>query len=569
MEILDVNKIREEITKGRHRDTIRRAEFHQYRIRFHAQTRLTAYMNQPTTDFLAFVKNILPYDKYKTFLAMFRWPVKTNEITSVCFDKLSRIFDGRDPVYSYQFMSTELSADWEDYRTTRLGEPSVWSTKGWEFFKTDINSVLVCDLPEEQEGERPEPYFYWLPVGSVITYRADRDTGIMKYIVFHQHDKRIAVIDEASYRVYKEDNDGNLGTLERESRHDLGYCPARFFWNEPLSLEDPDIKASPLTEQLDSLDWFLFYHLSKRQLDLSGAYPIYSGYEQQCDYSNAENGDHCDGGYLRNKQGYYMYDASGLLMRCPKCGNKRTIGPGSFVEIPIPDGDKQPDLRNPVQLLTVDRDALDYNVEEERRLRSDIITAVVGQAEQITQREALNEQQIIANFESQTTVLNRIKRGFEAAQKFVDETCCRLRYGSDFVSATISYGTRFFLATASQLRDEYKAAKEAGASETELDAMQRQIIETEYHNDPQQMRRMMLLFELEPLHHITTDEAISLRDKGIISDAVLRMKLDFPSLVRHFERENMNVLDFGSALPYDKKINIIKQTLLNYATNQN
>jgi hypothetical protein len=569
MEILDENKIREEIKKGHRRDTIRRAEFHQYRIRFHAQTRLTAYMNQPTTDFLAFVKNILPHDKYKTFLSMFRWPVKTNEITSVCFDKLSRIFDGRDPVYSYQFTAPEYAADWEEYRTTKLNEPQVWSTKGWEFFKTDINSVLICDLPEEQSGDRPEPYFYWLPIGSVITYKADRDTGVMKYIVFHQHDKRIAVIDEASYRIYKEDKNGNLGELERESSHDLGYCPARFFWSEPLSLEDPDVKASPLTKQLDSLDWFLFYHLSKRQLDLSGAYPIYSGYEQQCDYSNAENGDYCDGGYLRNKQGYYLYDASGLLLRCPKCGDKRTIGPGSFVEIPIPDGEKQPDLRNPVQMLTVDRNALDYNVDEERRLRSEIITAVVGQAEQITQREALNEQQIIANFESQTTVLNRVKRGFEAAQKFVDETCCRLRYGAEFVSCTINYGTRFFLATASQLREEYKAAKEAGASETDLDAMQRQIIETEYHNDPQQMRRMLLLFELEPFHHLTTDEALTLNERGVISPAELRMKLDFPSLVRRFERENMNVLDFGSALTYDKKINTIKQTLLNYATDQN
>lgn len=563
---LTEDNIRKAIKEGKRRQTIRRAEFHQYRIRFHAQTRLTAYMNQPTSDFLNFVKNILPHDKYKVFLSMFRWPVKTNEITSVCFDKLSRIFDGRNPVYSYQFTAPEYAADWEEYRTAKLNEPQVWSTKGWEFFKTDINSVLICDLPEEQSGERPEPYFYWLPIGSVITYDADRDTGVMKYIVFRQHDDRIAVIDEASYRIFRKENNDNIGEKLSEHPHDLGYCPARFFWQEPLSLEDPDIKESPLTKQLDSLDWFLFYHLSKRQLDLSGAYPIYSGYEQACDYSNAENGDYCDGGFLKNKEGYYQYDASGMLLRCPKCGEKRTVGPGSFVEIPIPDGKEQPDLRNPIQMLTVDRKSLDYNVEEERRLRSDIITAVVGQSEEITQREALNEQQIMANFESQTTVLNRVKRGFEAAQKFVDETCARLRYGTDFVSASISYGTKFFLSTTSQLREEYKTAKEAGATETELDAMQRQIIESEYHNDPMQMRRMMMLFELEPMHHLTNDEALELHGKGLISDGELRLKLDFPSMVRRFERENMNVLDFGSALSYDKKINTIKQTLLSYGS---
>ena len=77
----------------------------------------------------------------------------------------------------------------------------------------------------------------------------------------------------------------------------------------------------------------------------------------------------------------------------------------------------------------------------------------------------LNEQQIKANFESQSTVLNRVKKGFEAAQKFVDETVCRLRYGTMFVSAKINYGTEFYLSDATQLRERYKMAKESGASE--------------------------------------------------------------------------------------------------------
>ena len=71
---------------------------------------------QPTSDFLAFVKNVLPHDKYKLFLQLFRYPVKTNEITSICFDKLSRIFDGRNPANNYQFTDSEAREDWEEYR---------------------------------------------------------------------------------------------------------------------------------------------------------------------------------------------------------------------------------------------------------------------------------------------------------------------------------------------------------------------------------------------------------------------------------------------------------------------
>lgn len=567
----DVARIRKEIADNRRAATLSRARLHQMRIKFHTVKRVTSfnapYISVPLTQFLAMVENILPHDKFVLFKALFRYPVKTNEITDVCFDKLSRIFDGRNPAYNYQFATSELRDDWEEYRQSKLNEPEVWATKGWEFFKSEINSVLIVDVPKEQRSERPEPYFYWLPIDDVITYRADATTGVMDFIVFRRRDK-IVVLDDSTYRVWKDKK--KTGTIEGEPEievaHDLGYCPARFFWNEPISLDEPDVKMSPLSAVLESLDWFEFFHISKRQLDLMGAYPILSGYEQSCDYSNAESGDYCDGGFLRNKQGYYKLDAAGLLLRCPKCGNKRIIGAGSFVEIPVPNSDQnQPDLRNPVQMLTVDRNALDYNVEEQKRLREEIITAVVGQDEIVTNRDAFNEQQVRANFESVTTVLNRVKKGFEAAQQWVDETVCRLRYGNYFLSAKVNYGTEFYLSSVEDLRDRYKAAKEAGASESELDMMQNQILQTEYRNDPTTLRRMLILSELEPFRHLSRTEVADLFSKNLVSETDLRIKLNFPTFVRRFERENMNVLEFGNAIPYQRKIETITAEFRRYA----
>jgi hypothetical protein len=562
---LDTEEIIKRIREPRNKAAISRAIYHQNRIRFHAEKMLTPYITQPVTDFLDYVSNLIPADKFKVFKTLFRYPVKTNEITGVCFDKLSRIFDGRNPAYNYQFVNSEQREDWEYYRQNVLREPEVWSTRGWEYFKTEINSVLIVDLSSEMSEGLPEPYFYWLPIEHVITYKQNRSTGIMDWIIFRQDDDKIAVIDDERYRVFRQDN-GNIGELLVDNPHDLGYCPARFFWSEPLSLREPDVKASPLTSELEALDWYLFYHLSKRNLDMYGSYPIYSGYEQSCDFTNSENGDYCDGGFLKNKQGFYRLDQAGMLMRCPKCGDKRIVGVGSFVEIPIPDGDKQPDLRNPVQMLTVDRDSLDYNVNEEERLRNNIITSVVGTNEEITTRDALNEQQIKANFESQSTILKRVKKGFEDAQQFVDETVCRLRYGDLFVSAKINYGTEFYLVDSTQLRERYKIAKESGASEAELDSLQNQIIQTEYRHDQTQLNRMLILAELEPYRHLTIDEVMKLQEKQLISDDELRVKLNFANYIRRFERENTNILEFGTQIPYTQKIKVINQKLYDYAS---
>lgn len=518
------------------------------------------------SDFLAFAQNLLPHDKFKTFNELFRMPCATIELTSVCFDKLSRIFDGRNPAFNYQFLNTEQKDDWEWYRKEVLHEPNVWQTTGWQHFKTEINSVLVVDMPEKQDDDDryPQPYFYWLPIERVIAFDANKQTGVMRYIIFREGDDKVVAIDDESYRIFSAKN-GMPENLVSEHRHDIGYCPARFFWNEAISLKDPFVKASPITKVLAQLDWYLFYHISKQHLDLYGSYPIYSGYEQRCDFSNEENGDYCDGGFLKNKQGYYLLDNAGELVTCPKCGKKRIIGAGSFVEIPVPVGE-QPDLKNPVQMLSVDRSALDYNVSEHDRLRDEIITTVVGQNEEITQREAFNEQQVRAAFESQSTILNRVKKGFEEAQEFVDSTICRLRYGENFVSAKINYGTEFFLLSPSELREKYKAAKEAGMSEGELDALHTQIIEAEYRNDPTQMSRMLTLADIEPYRHLTRSEVMDLYDKGLVGEDDLKVKLNFSSLIKRFERENANILEFGTAIPYSQKIELITKTLKDYVS---
>ena len=512
----DVGKIKKEIAENKRSAVLSRAKLHQMRIKFHTVKRVTSfnspYISIPLTQFLAFVENILPHDKFVLFKALFRYPIKTNEITDICFDKLSRIFDGRNPAFNYQFANS----------------------------------------------------------AHVITYKADPTTGQMDFIVFRRKDE-IVVLDDETFRVWDDvKHTGQIkGMPKIEARHDLGYTPARFFWNEPISLDEPDVKASPLSAELESLDWFEFFHISKRQLDLMGSYPILSGYEQSCDFSNAENGDYCDGGFLRDKQGHYRLDMAGLLLRCPKCGNKRIIGAGSFVEIPVPnESENQPDLRNPVQMLTVDKNALEYNVSEQKRLREEIITAVVGQDEIVTNRDAFNEQQVQANFESVTTVLNRVKKGFELAQQWVDETICRLRYGRYFISAKINYGTEFYLYSTDELRKRYKAAKEAGASESELDMMQNQILQTEYRNDPMQLRRMLVLAELEPFRHLSRQEVSELFSNNLVSETDLRIKLNFPNFVRRFERENTNILDFGSEINYRKKIETIMAEFRRYADEQ-
>lgn len=539
----------------------------QRRLRFHTETNIAiSDINQPTTIFIDWVKQLLPLDKFNTFCHLFKFPLTTPAVVEDVYRELERVFYSRNASSSYQFTNTELAEDWTRFRKNNLNEPEVWKTIGWKQMQVSPNSILVVDLPTEQTSFRPEPYFYWLEIDAVIDYETNAaDNNLFNWLVFKQPGNRVAVFDDTSIRVYQLNEKNEIQSLVSEAMHDLGYCPARFFWSTQLNEKNKDLKKNPITKELSHLDWYLFFSISKQHLDLYAPYPIYSAYEADCNFENNETGDYCDGGFLRNAKGEFKILNDGTVEKCPCCSEKRIAGPGSFLEVPVPNvSEGITDMRNPVQITTIDRDSLDYNVSECERLKNEIVISVVGTGGTVSEKEAINETQVTANFESKTSVLNALKTNFEVAQKFVEDTVCKLRYGNEFLSSSISWGTEFYVFTVTELYAKYKQAKDNGASMSELDAISQQILEVEYRNNPIVLQRMLILKQLEPYSHKTLSEVIELFGQGLVNEDLVKLKVNFSSLIDRFERENIDIVEFAAGKTMREKIDIIHNKLLEY-----
>ena len=566
---LELNQIKQILQKPTKRQTIQKAVNMQRRLRFHTETNIAVSdINQPTTVFLDWVKRLLPKDKFNIFLQLFKFPLPTPAVVEDVYRELERVFYSRNSSSSYQFTDSELAEDWSQYKKNNLNEPEVWKTTGWKRMQVSPNSILVVDLPQVQTSLRPEPYFYWLEIDAVIDYQTFRlDENQFEWLIFNQPEHRIAVFDDTSIRIYQLNEKNEIQSLVSEAQHDLGYCPARFFWSTQLNEKNKDLKKNPITKELSNLDWYLFFALSKQHLDLYAPYPIYSAYEADCNFENSETGDYCDGGFLRNAKGEYKILNDGTVEKCPCCSEKRIAGPGSFLEVPIPNqSEGVADMRNPVQITTIDKDSLDYNVNECARLKNEIVISVVGSGGTVSEKEAINETQVTANFESKTSVLNALKTNFELAQKFVEDTVCKLRYGGAFISSSVNWGTEFYVFTVTELYSKYKQAKENGASNSELDAISQQILEVEYRNNPLVLQRMLILKQLEPYPHKTLDEVLKLYEKELLNENLVKLKINFSTLVEKFERENINIIEFASNKPMREKIDIINKKLLEYVT---
>lgn len=568
MRVLDITRLVELSRNRASNPIISRAIALENRLRFHSEAKTGLFLyrsSSAVTEYLDWVKKLLPLDKYKVFVELFRTPVKSVSLTAKIYRELALLFRSRNASETYQFSNPTNMADWLDYKKRVLHEPDIWQTEGWEHYKLSPNSVLIVDLPEKQSTSLPEPYFYWLPISEVIDYETVDGTQ-MAWIAYRQDNNVVAVVDGESYRLY--DVSGNEPKQIGEPRkHGLGYCPARFFLSRSCSVEEPTLKSNALVPVLADLDWYVFFAVSKRHLDTYAAYPIYSAYRMDCDFENNETGEYCDGGFLRDSDGNYKMQADGSISVCPKCGQRKLSGAGSYIEVPVPSQmEGVADLRDPITITTVDTKSLDYNVNECKRLEGSIFDDVVGSNidEDVQSKEAINETQVANNFKSRAAVLLIIKSEFDKAITFVNDTCCRLRYGKSFVSSNINLGTEFYLQTSHELYDKYDKARKAGVSASELSSISTQIFEVEHSNNPDILRRVELLRQLEPYQHLTINDIIQLNGSALLDLRDVELKLNFSKYVDKFERENGNVLMYRVDLPLSERVSLIGSKLKEY-----
>ena len=83
-----------------------------------------------------------------------------------------------------------------------------------------------------------------------------------------------------------------------------------------------------------------------------------------------------------------------------------------------------------------------------------------------------------------------------------------------------------------------------------------------------QYQRSIILAQLEPYPDFSIADCVSAQVNLYDYENYL-LKIDFINFVLRFEREQMSIIEFGSAISFSEKISIIKQKLLSYVREQN
>lgn len=557
--VLSNDQIQQLVKSRPHQREIEKGIEHQRRLRFHIETSIRqSDFNSAYRNFIEWFSGKAPEliakNKAERIIQLIRPPIQTVELTESIFSHLYRVFFSQDRFFHYEFRNPELEADWLAYH-----DEDFWMTKGFQALQTSIDSVWCVDFPEIQTDMRPQPFGRLIDIGDVIDIKNDEDNNCLYFIyraagkVIAYDSEKILVYSDTRANIKNARGDMISTAPEMEIPHGLNYVPARMFWSEKLEDNNLINKESPITKELTDLDWLLLHMSCKRYMDLSNSFPITAAYEANQDYQDQDK--------TENK------DRTETAKR-PK-GNK-IVGPGTYITLDPPRDSTEADLMNsgPVKLINPDVTTLKHHIDEEKRLKDSIFKSVVGTDTEIRNQQPKNEMQIESSFESQQSVLWRIKRNFEIIQSFADSTLCRLRYGDLFINCTVDYGTNFFLKTVSDLYDDYNHAKSSGANPVMLSAITDSIRSTKYRNDKRSLEKSRIIYDLDPLPEKGDTEAIEIFKNGGVNKINFVIKTNLLTFVKRFERENINLVDFGRDIDYSRKIQLIQDEFVNYAKQQ-
>lgn len=540
---LSSDQIKKIVQDRRNQKEIQAGIHHQERLRFHVESVLNKYNLSPYyREFTDWIGNqdpeILAEDKFERFEKLLKTPIQTIELTESIFSRLYKIFFSQDSFFKYRFTDDSLEADWSEFR-----DDEFWRTEGFEAMQTAIDSVWIAAVPPEQSTEFPEPKNMLIDISNVISIKNTPKNECI-YVIFQIGDV-VYAYDSEFFRAYP--LVGGKMSEVIEVPHDLGYTPARMFWSEKLESKNLINKESPITKELTDLDWLLFHQTSKKYLDLANAYPTIISYEAKGDYEDEAITDNEQRKVNKKPAGHWL------------------MGAGSFITLPAPRDGETDMMVNPMKIISPDVETLEWHVNEETRLVNKIFKAVVGSDNEIKNDTAKNEMQIESSFESQESVLLRVKKNFEIINTFADVTLAKLRYGDRFIGAEIDYGHNFFLKDVGELQNELKQAKESGAGDAIVDSIHENILNTKYRNDAHSRSRAEIISNLDPLPNVTQPEANEILKNGGIDKINFIIKSNLISFVRRFERENTNIVQFGSLTNYNKKIEQIIDSFKEYA----
>ncbi len=503
------------------------------------------------------IRNSITPEKYQRVLQYFSYPLAIVSISDDIIEDLNRVFNGRNANFSIQYPNKRAEAQAAEL-LYKVNTRQYVEAVGRRAFKCKPQTIVVVD-----KDAMGIPYYVTVELDKLIGYQLSECKSKFKYIIFHHSDgtdemgeyKRIAFYDDEYYRVI-EIRDKKY-SLILESPHNLGYCPARWFVDDALNTKDDVKRYAPLSKVLGSMSEWQQFHAYSYYAEHYGVFPVVEYAAAVCE------DEYCVNGMVSEpmENGEMSTPTS-----CRTCSANKFSGAGTAIKInPKIDNDEN-DVSGYFRFISPPTANLEFE-QTKQDGRENFIKVNTTGFNDMMNKEAVNADQVRSLMEDRKKPLLKLAGILNRVHKWLVETCIKLAIDAD-VKVHANYGTEWFLLTEAQLQELFVGAKAAGMPESEIDQIYKLLIETKYKGDPQTVHKLMIENNLNPAPYSTVEECYKKKEQGVMSSEDLYIKANFTKFVSKFERENGSIVEFGSDITFQQKIDIIYNTFKNYVKDE-
>jgi hypothetical protein len=503
-------------------------------------------------EILSAIKKSVTPEKYQRVLNFFSFPLPIVSISNDIIEDLNRVFNGRNANFSIQFPNKRAEQQTQEL-IYNLNTRNYIEKNGRQTFKCQPQNIVVVD-----KDEQGNPFYLTVGLDKLIGYKTDQFDNF-KYIIFQHSEgedeqgkyENIAFYCDEFYRVIQKRKSSM--SLILENPHGLNYCPARWFIDEKLNSDMNDNRFAPLSPVLGCMSEYTQFYVYSYYAEHYGVFPV-------VEFAAAI----CEDEFCTNGMVSYPLENGGMSVPtdCPSCSKNKFNGAGTSIKVnPAIDKDEN-DSKGYFRFISPPTENLKFEQEKQQERENFIKVNTTGFNDMIT-RDAVNTDQVRSLMEDRKKPLLKLAGILNRLHDWMLSTAIKLYIDID-VKIHANYGTEWFLLTEAQIQELFDGAKKSGLPESEINEIYNLLIETKYKGNPQTVQKLLIENHLNPQPYKTIKECTELLSRNAMTETDFYIKSNFIKFVKRFERENGSIVEFGSGLNFDDKIDIIYKTFKSY-----
>lgn len=494
------------------------------------------------------VKPLLTAQKFSKFKQVYKNHSQT--LVDKVLKHYRRIFNahGKKMVAEYELnpdLTNAFSSNVRSGLFGKMADEEYFKTNYVRLAITEPNSVFFIGTNEEGKIQ-----CYHIKLCDIHDIDADHSGiryAIIKKVQEQENGDKITYYfsyDDFNYAIFKESKDG-LETLQQLTPHMNLECPVIWVYDESCKLDNDVEKSSVLT---DSIKDFLEYNILKT---FYSNYKYFSAFgrdikpETRCSYKDPQSNIKCSGGTLVpiNEHLEVRYPREGQTT-CPSCSGKNEGVMGEVFVIPIAQQGNAEYLSNLQKMhfrIEADSSILTFHKDDIKDLHQSILDDVIGAGFGTAYKDkAVNEQQVLSNFDDQETNLDVFREKAEGAWEKVLKRSAEIYNPSAFY-CNLFLGDKYFLKTVDQLYSELESIYKGGSNTATIEKKQLEILLTENKHDDSLMKRHELIKVLKPFSSLPL--AYIEKNRATLNNRRVELYENFEQVLAIYEQKHGKVED--------------------------